>query len=159
MSDEAMKSWINIKKQSLRYQTNWQINPVTSLGNRFEFVKNSGETKDPEYGYVISQDVSIRPQKVPLAISMRYALFSTDSYDTRIYTYENDVLYGFSVPALEGTGIRFLLLVSWKPLKFLELWVRYAQTFYSDRNVIGTELESINGNTKSEIKFQAMIRL
>ena len=89
---------------------------------------------------------------------MRYALFDTDSYETRIYTYENDVMYGFSVPALEGTGIRCFLLVSWKPWRFLEIWARYAQTFYNDRNVIGTGLETIEGNMKSEIKFQALFR-
>jgi opacity protein-like surface antigen len=158
-SAETMKPWININNQSLRYQTNWQISPSFVLSNRLEFVKSSGETKDPEYGYVIGQDVAIRPQKVPLTLSLRYALFNTDSYETCIYTYENDVLYGFSVPALEGTGIRYFLMVSWKPVRFLELWIRYAQTFYSDRNVIGTGLETINGNKKSEIKIQALIRL
>jgi len=158
-SAETMKQWININNQSLRYQTNWQISPSFVLSNRLEVVKSSGETKDPEYGYIIGQDVSIRPQKVPIALSLRYALFNTDSYETRIYTYENDVMYGYSVPALEGTGIRFFLLVSWKPWRFMELWARYAQTFYSDRNVIGTGLETINGNKKSEIKIQAMFRL
>ena len=154
-----MKSWINNKQQSLRYQANWQIKPSIVLSNRLEVVKSSSETKNPEYGYIISQDVSMRPQKIPLSLSLRYALFNTDSYETRIYTYESDVMYGFSVPALEGTGIRLFLLVSWKPWRFLELWFRYAQTFYSDRNVIGTGLETINGNTKSEIKLQAMMRL
>ena len=158
-SDKAMRSWINTKRQSLRYQANWQINSSFSLSNRLEVVRTSGETMDPEYGYVIGQDVSIKPQKVPLALSFRYAIFNTDSYDTRIYTYENDVSYGFSVPALEGTGIRFFILVSWKPLKFLEIWARYAQTLYTDRNVIGTGLETINVDLKSEIKIQAMFRL
>jgi DNA uptake protein ComE-like DNA-binding protein len=158
-SDMTMKPWINIRRQSLRYQTNWQINPTIMLSNRLEIVNSLGETMDPEYGYVISQDVSIRPQRVPCVLSLRYALFNTDSYETRIYTYENDVMYGFSVPALEGIGIRLFLLLSWKPYRFLELWLRYAQTFYSDRNVIGTGLETINGNMKSEIKIQSMIRL
>jgi DNA uptake protein ComE-like DNA-binding protein len=158
-SDKTMKPWINIRRQSLRYQTNWQINPFIILNNRLEIVYSTGETMDPEYGYIISQDVSIRPKKIPCVVSLRYALFNTDSYETRIFTYENDVRYGFSVPALEGTGIRIFLLLSWKPYRFLELWFRYAQTFYSDRNVIGTGLETINGNTKSEIKIQAMIRL
>jgi len=159
ISDRAMKSWINTKRQSLRYQANWQINPSFSLSNRLEVVRSSGETMDPEYGYFIGQDVSIKPQKAPVALSFRYALFNTDSYETRIYTYENDVMYGFSVPALEGTGIRLFLLVSWRPRRFLEIWVRYAQTFYTDRDVIGTGLETITGNNKSEIKIQALFRL
>jgi hypothetical protein len=158
-SDVVLKSWINNRNQSMRYQTNWQINPSIILCNRLEVAKSSGETTDPEYGYVICQDISVKPKKIPFALSLRYALFNTGSYETSIYAYENDVLYGFSVPALEGTGIRFFVLVSWEPMRFLKLWVRYAHTFYTDRNVIGTGLETINGHTKSEIKIQAMFRL
>lgn len=158
-TDKPMESWINFKTQALRYQTDWNINPSFSLSNRFEVVSSSGETRNPEYGYVIGQDVSIKPQKVPVSLSLRYALFTTDSYETRIYTYENDVMYGFSVPALEGSGIRCFLLVSLKPWRFFEIWLRYAQTFYTDRKVIGTGLETINGDLKSEIKIQAMFRL
>ena len=158
-TDMAMESWINIKTQTLRYQTDWNINPSLSLSNRFEVVMSSGEMRNPGYGYVIGQDVSVKPQKVPVSLSFRYALFNTDSYETRIYMYENDVMYGFSVPALEGSGIRCFLLVTWKPWRFFEIWLRYAQTFYSDRKVIGTGLETINGDMKSEIKIQALFRM
>jgi hypothetical protein len=158
-SDETMKPWMNTRRQSLRYQADWQINPSFSLSNRLEIVKSSGETSDPEYGYVVGQDLSMKLQKIPLALSLRYALFNTDSYETRIYTYENDVMYGYSVPALEGSGIRFFMLVSWQTCRFLKIWARYALTFYTDRNLIGTGLETINGNMKSDFKIQAMIRL
>jgi hypothetical protein len=159
VNNEPLKSWTSNRKQSLRYQSEWQITPFFSLGNRLEVVKYSDEKKRPEYGYIIDQDASVRTRKVPMAFSLRYALFNTGSYETRIYTYEKDVLYGFSVPAMEGTGIRFFVLVSWEPFKFAELWFRYAQTFYTDRNVIGSGLETINGNIKSEIKIQALFRL
>ena len=100
-----------------------------------------------------------KPQNFPLSFSFRYALFNTGSYATRMYTYENDVLYGYSVPALEGKGIRCYLLIASQPFKFLECWVRYAHLFYSDRNAIGTGPETITGNTKSEIKVQIMFRI
>ena len=158
-SDYSIEKWIQVKTESLRYQTNWNINPILNLRNRFELVKTSAEQKEPEYGYVIAQDLSIKPQKLPASISFRYALFNTGSYETRIYTYENDVLYGYSVPALEGSGIRFYLMISSKPLRFFEVWIRYAHTFYTDRKEIGTGLERINGESKSEIKIQVMFRI
>jgi hypothetical protein len=40
----------------------------------------------------------------------------------------------------------------------MDFWVRYAQTWYSDRNVIGTGLDLINGNTKSDVEVQLRIR-
>jgi hypothetical protein len=158
-SDYAIKKWIQVRTESLRYQTNWNINPKVSLNNRFELVKTSDEQKEPEYGYVIAQDLSFKPQKEPVSLYIRYALFSTSSYETRIYTYENDVLFGYSVPALEGTGIRLYLMFSYKPWRYFEAWIRYAQTFYTDRKVIGTGLETINGDLKSEIKMQVLFRI
>jgi hypothetical protein len=132
---------------------------MLNLDSRFELVKCSGEGKENEYGYLVSQDISYKPGKLPLAVSFRYALFNTDSYETRIYTYENDVLYGYSVPALEGSGIRCFLMISSSPWRFIEVWARYSQTFYSDRTEIGTGLERIDGNNRSEIKIQVLIRI
>ncbi len=83
---------------------------------------NSGE----ENGYMLCQDFSLSLSRVPLRIWFRYALFSTDSYATRLYAWENDMLYGFSVPALYGEGSRTAMMVSWKPFSGFELRAKYA---------------------------------
>lgn len=147
------------RSSSLRYQIEWPVNSNIEMNNRFEMLENQQEGSANHYGYLVSQDLGFKPTGLPVSITFRYALFDTYSYNERIYSYENDVLYGYSVPAYEGKGIRCFLLVQWTTLRKLEIWLRYAQTFYTDRNVIGTGLEQIDGNMKSEIKLQVRIRM
>jgi len=144
---------------SLRYQVTWTAFSNLLMNNRFEVVETRMEGTGKHYGYLVSQDISYKPAGLPASVTIRYALFDTWSYNERIYSYENDVLYGYSVPAYEGKGIRCFLLVSWSPVRKLEVWVRYAQTFYTDRDIIGTGLDQIDGDLKSEIKLQLRIRI
>jgi hypothetical protein len=149
----------NNKCTTVRYQVEWPVNSTIQMNNRFEVLENQVEGNGIHYGYLISQGIFYKPTGLPLAANFLFALFDTYSYNERIYSYENDVLYGYSVPAYEGKGIRCYLLINWSPLRKLEIWFRYAQTFYTDRNTIGTGLEQINGDMKSEIKLQIRFRM
>jgi hypothetical protein len=40
----------------------------------------------------------------------------------------------------------------------MSLWLKWSQTLYKDKNLIGTGLDEINGHSKSEIKLQAMYK-
>ena len=70
------------------------------------------------------------------------------------YTYESDVLYAYSIPALYDKGTRTYLLVTWQPLENLDIWVRAARLWYAHKTTIGTSPDLINGNHKTEIKIQ-----
>ncbi len=83
---------------------------------------NGGE----ERGYMLCQDIALSLSHVPVRVWFRYALYSTDSYASRLYAWENDMLYGFSVPAMYGEGSRTALMVSWKPFSSLELRAKYS---------------------------------
>ncbi len=51
-----------------------------------------------------------------------------------------------------------MVLLDWEPSHWIDLSLRYGQTWYSDRNVIGTGLDIINGSTKSEVELQYKIK-
>jgi hypothetical protein len=150
--------WVNMCSESLRYQLEWKVSPSILLKNRIEILWNKAEGEKNRHGYLVYQDLSWKPLKYPVSLSLRYALFDADSYDERIYTYENDVLYGYSVPAFDGNGVRTFLLISWSPFRFLECWIRYGQTWYSDKTSVGTGLELSEGNTRSEVKVQVAVK-
>lgn len=92
------------------------------------------------------------------SISARYALFDTDDYDNRQYVYEKDVWMATSLPAYDGTGLRNYVLVHFVASKRVDFWVRWARTWYADREVIGSSGEEIDGNARNDIKFQLRIR-
>jgi hypothetical protein len=154
---EILSPCVTTRTTSVRYQAEWPVMAGIRMTSRIEVTEVSPEQGKSQYGYLFSQDAVWKLPKLPFTVSGRYALFDTDGYEERIYAYEPDVLYGYTVPACEGKGIRCMLMVTWSPLKKLEVWARYAQTFYSDRNVIGTGLEEIDGNTKSEVKLQLRV--
>ena len=143
---------------TLRYQADWQVSNFMNLKSRFEWLRNRNGNISPGYGYLLSQILSGKLPGKHFSLAFLYALFDTDSYNERIYAYESDVLYGYSVPSYSGKGLRCCLLAEWSPFRWLDLWVRYAQTWYSDRNVIGSGLDMINGNTKSEVEVQLRTR-
>jgi hypothetical protein len=142
----------------LRYHLNYRINENLSLKNRIETSKFT-ETSESSYGYVIYQDIFYELSKIPLSLNMRYAIFDTDSYDSRIYAYESDILYAFSIPAYYSKGTRMYFNLKYTVGKFMDIWLRYAQTYYSNKETISSGLTQINGDTKSEIKLQIRFKL
>ncbi|MFZ4546662.1 MAG: helix-hairpin-helix domain-containing protein [Bacteroidales bacterium] len=135
-----------------RFQFNYQAMPWLKLQSRVEFTQRSTPDLDKENGYLIYQGFQIKPIEKAWTLSFRYSLFDTDSYDTRLYTYEQDVPYSFSVPAFSGKGSRFYVLFNTNLTNRFSLILRFSQTWYSDRAVISSGLDEISGNKKSDVK-------
>jgi hypothetical protein len=79
-------------------------------------------------GMLLLQDLNYKFRKVPVSVWLRYCIFKTDSWDSRLYTYENDLLYSFSIPALSGEGSRSYIMVDWRAGKFIDLRIKYGIT-------------------------------
>lgn len=145
------------ERQNFRYDVRFNASDEFMLKNRAEYViYNVGE--DSHRGFMVYQDFRYAPQRYPFILTLRYAIFDTDNFDTRIFVYENDVLYAASFPSYYYKGRRFYALVRYRMTRSVDFWVRYAQTYYNDRFVIGTGLEEIQSNTRSEIKAQFRFR-
>ncbi len=129
-------------------------NPLAwiSLRSRVEFVLRSAPNTE-ENGMILYQDVVVKPDKNGRwMFALRYALFDTESYDTRIYAYENDLPFSFSIPALYDKGSRFYLMTSWKFMRHSQLAFRIAQTFYNNKTSISSGSAQIDSNTRTELK-------
>lgn len=156
---ENIKYVIPVNKENYRLEIQYQTSKSISLRNRIEVIKYQKESLKPELGFMAYQDISYQPMGKKLSGNLRFTLFQTTGFNSRIYAYENDVLYGFSIPAYQNEGLRFYINGRYTIKKGLDFWVRYALTNYFDKNQIGTGLELIDGNKKSEIKLQARMYL
>jgi hypothetical protein len=85
------------------------------------------------------------------ALNGRFSWFKTDGYNSRLYAYENDVLYAFSIPALYGKGIRTYLNFRQNFTEKLTLWLKVAATHRFSEVEGENTTEAI---TKSELKVQ-----
>ncbi len=143
------------EKQYIRFQ--FKYNPtgsttLTTVGQWSDYKKSDNQ----EDGYLIYQNITYKPQNLPLTMAARYARFSTP-YNARIYAYENDVLYFFSVPGYYYEGSRYYIVLGWNINSNIKLQTRFSQWIYSDRDKISSGDSEIDGNKKTELNVYFQI--
>ncbi|MDD3280657.1 MAG: hypothetical protein PHC83_03710 [Bacteroidales bacterium] len=141
------------------YRLHIKIDPIPSIQLKtcIEYVVfYANDSCEKQNGYLLYQD--IRWKYKWLTVTGRYALFHTDSYDTRMYAYENDVLYASSIPAYYSKGNRFYLMIKADITSYVDVWLRISQTFYKDKQTIGSGPDEINNNTKTDIRMQLIVK-
>ncbi len=149
---------VSTLKKEFRYHITYSLSRNLVLKNRFAYAQFDKEGDDLETGFMFYQDVNYEFETFPLKFNFRLAFFDA-AYNARIYTYENDILYGYSIPGLSGQGMRTYLTLRYTVIEnFIDIWLRYANFAYSDRDLIGSSLDEINGTNKSEVKFQVRIK-
>jgi hypothetical protein len=137
---------MEIRTRNIRGSIRYQINEYITLGTRldYKFVSPS-ESK----GVLLLQDLNLRFRRIPVTLWFRYCLFNTDDWDSRIYAYENDLLYSFSIPALSGEGSRSYIMIKWDIGDFADIRLKYSITSLAGKN------NTIEEN--QEIRFQIRI--
>ena len=150
---------ISYTKNAVRFNINYQISRDFHFSNKAEYAHYSNDDGSNEHGYFLCQDIAYKPENKPYSLSFRYAIFDAKDYNARIYAYENDVLYSFSVPALYGKGMRIYLLGKVKLFNTLTLYARIGRTIYSDCDEIGSGLTLIEGNHKTDLKVEIVWKL
>jgi hypothetical protein len=145
---------VEVLQKNYRYDLVAKVSRAFTLHSRMEYIRYSKADEEPENGFLILQDIIYKPAGGPVSFSLRYAHFDTRSYDSRIYAYENDILYVYSIPAHYYRGSRYYLTLRIRINKNLDMWARYASWLYTNRKTIGTGQDEIEGNRKSDIKLQ-----
>jgi hypothetical protein len=78
----------------------------------------------------------------PYSISARLSGFETGGYNSRIYAYERDLLYYYSIPALQHIGYRNYILVNYKISKHLQIWIKWIHAKNSLRSPLSTQVQA-----------------
>lgn len=157
--DSAQIRWVvPYTGQALRFHLSYSPSRIIDLKTRIEFSWYEEENLPLEKGLVVYQDFSYRPNTIPLTLTARFAVFETDSWNTRIYAYESDVLYYFSVPAYYSMGTRAYFLAKYTIGRDIDIWFRIAQTFYANQTSIGSGLDKTNGPSRSDVRIQARFK-
>jgi len=151
------------RRSSLRLNLNARLSPEIRLQSRLEAVwagtveRPLPERDSTSTGLLLFQDLQWTPARYPFSLTLRYALFDAESFEARLYAFENDVLYAFSVPFFQDRGSRYYAVSRIRLARWLDLYMRYAHTSYQNRESVGTGLDEIAAPHKSEVK--AMLRV
>jgi hypothetical protein len=149
----------DVIQRNYRLHFSYKASESITLKSRVEFVSVHRKSQELDQGLLIYQDIIFKPKSSPISLSLRYALFDTDSYDTRIYAFESNMLNVFYIPAHSGKGMRAYALLRYQFAKRFDLWLRYAVFIYENVTSIGTGPERINGNRRSDIGVQLRMRI
>lgn len=156
--DELITSVEDVYQRNYRLNFSYQVTEGIQLKSRIEYVTINRPSNDPEQGMIFTQDIIIKPKSAPFDLALRYALFDTDSYDSRLYTFETNAQYVFSVPAYYYQGSRAYFTLRCTMFRRIDLWVRYGAFIYSNRTSLSSGAEEIKGNTKSDVTLQMRIK-
>ena len=142
----------------LRYHISFRINTKFEIQNRLEYiaVKNANNLRDN--GFMIYQDASYKPARVPLVLHFRIAWFNTGSYESRIYAYEQDLISGFSFSPMYDVGYRTYLMARYDIHDRASIRVRFGHTCFTNKTSSGTGLDEIASPSRSEVKLQLALR-
>jgi hypothetical protein len=145
---------VPVTQTNYRVNATYKVSDAVSLRTRVETVDYQSGSAPLEHGFLIYQDIVHRPLSSPLELTLRFALFDTDTYNSRLYAYENDLVGVFSIPPYYGRGIRWYGMARLTPLRRVDIWFRYGAWIFQDQTEISSGLQEIPGNIRSDLKLQ-----
>ncbi len=151
-----MRPLVHDRKTTLRIHVTYPVGNDFILKNRVELSVNKDAQKNGRC-YLIYQDIIYNPENQLFSFAFRYALF--DSPVGAVYTYENDVLNAFAIGSFYHKGMRIYMLGKVKLRCGLSINAKIGYTIYSDVDEIGSGLEKIEGNVKTEGKIQIIWKI
>lgn len=157
-SEAPLNEPVSWNQEHFRLHMVYQPHPNVQLKTRAEYTTYQLEGNETERGVMLYQDLVWKRIGTPWNLALRYALFDVESFNARLYAYENDVLYFFNIPAYFNRGSRFYVMSKIRIRKGMDLWLRYGRWMYIDRDEIGTGLEAIDGSTRSDVRVQLRVR-
>lgn len=144
-------------KSQVRLHVNNILDKTLQLRTRLEWSFYEAK-EESQKGFLLYQDFVYKPLSSPWSMSARITLFDTDDFDTRIYTYENDLIYYFAIPAFSDKGTRYYFNLRYKGIRNLTAEIKFARTRWLDTDSVGSGNDKIPGNKRSEVRAQLIYR-
>ena len=152
-----LESLVQRSRQAIRGEIIYEVSRHLRLRSRLEFNSYKiDELSLKELGLMAFQDIRFSPIQ-NLSVDGRIILFQTDSFNSAIYEYENDMQGILSNVALYGKGVRWYLMIKYKPARFVSLSAKYSETYKPLEKILGSGFSEINNNVDNKVSFQAEI--
>ena len=142
------------KRENFRLEISYDISKQLRWKSRFEYNLYSVKDADLyEKGFLFFQDLRFIPTS-NLNIYGRIVFFKTDSFNSAIYEYENDLTGILTNVAMYGEGTRLYFLLRYKVLSHIALSIKYSETYKPKEKTLGSGYSEINGNLDNRVSLQ-----
>lgn len=144
----------------IRAHLNFKLNEKQSFQCRMEATNVNYNM----HGMIFYVELKQQFKLFPLRTDIRIQYTSTDDYSSRLYTYESDLPYTYSVFPQYGNYIRYYLNISIplpqiaKMKNSFSLYIKASQNFKLDEKPYGTGLSAIEGFSKTNVVAQVIYR-
>lgn len=138
------------QRKQWRFQWSWEMNGRWKITQRTDYLLAGAKRSLSGEGISCWLDATFKPGRKWM-FSGRLHFFETDGYQSRIYSYERDLLYSYSMPAFSGNAIRAYMLARYKFLFVkgktgkqaleAECWLKYAQNMRPSNGILPEETE------------------
>jgi len=147
-------------------QRNFRINYVSSVGENLNMHLRLEQTwfAPNSTGLLVFTELQKRSRALQGRITARIQYTDTDNYDTRIYAYESDVPYSYSITAQYGRFIKYYFIGTFnirkikKSLAPLTVSCKFSQRFLIDSESVGSGVNLIQNRIVSTCALQLAYR-
>ncbi len=126
--------------------------------SRLAYAHYHGDVTEGSGGWLLYQDLQYRPQRLPLTVAARVALFDVDDYEARLYTVESDFIYQYNSGVFQNEGCRLYLLLRYDINKYWNIGLKYGVTAYSDKDSFGSGYDLIDTNHRQQWRIQLRLK-
>ncbi|MEE9448647.1 MAG: helix-hairpin-helix domain-containing protein [Ignavibacteriaceae bacterium] len=146
-------------KQTIRAELIYNVSKKIRLKGRFEYnsfrISAINETED---GYLFFQDFRYSPTS-NFNLYGRIMFFRTESFNSAIYQYENNLTGVLTNMAMFGEGMRWYILLRYKPFRMFTLSLKFSETYKPKAKTISSGNNEIEGNIDNRVSFQLDVNL
>lgn len=164
-SSIALQPVLEVPRLNWRTQISYRLSNAVTLRSRVETVWYAHTlARQKETGFLFFTDVHVKPSFKPFSFNGRVLYVETDSYNSRIYAWENTVSYNFSVPAFFGKAFRYVVNVNYSLKKRggrmgykntgCLLSFSFAQSVYPFKAVTGRSYAVVDADKRTTMRLQ-----
>lgn len=138
-------------KNAFKMDAEFSVCKSFFLKSRFSVIKLKTKINKGQLGVLNFVDIHYKPALKPFSFVFRMYSFETDGYDSRIYAYENDIMYTNSIFSFYGSGKGFYLNSNYKLNKKLRLEAKWTMILKGENGYNTSSYWQ-----KSQFKFQIL---
>lgn len=153
-------STLYLSEQTLRQELQCRLKVERGMWRfvtRAALSQFDAESVPRQWGRMVSQEVRWQPSS--WQFTTQVAWFDVDGYYARFYLSEACPQYAFSMPVLNGRGLRMSLMAKWDIIPALALTAKYALVVYPDASSIGTGSAMTQGNCRQTWVLRLRLKL
>lgn len=151
---EEVKSVLRRIRSSYRAELVYDVSNSLRMKSRIEYnTFDISEADRNERGFLVLQDARFALTKT-FQLYGRVIFFETDSFNSAVYEFENDLAGVLTNLAMYDKGIRWYIMARYKPFNLITLSMKYSETYKPDAKTLGSGNNLLNNNVDNRISFQ-----